>query len=380
MITPMDRHRVFVFGTLKAGFPNFAANRGTRLPGTFRTLEKFPLYLVGDRHVPWMLDVRGQGERVAGEVYEVDSAALAAMDTLERVTEPDGYRRGAILVEGGGSLLETFAYLKPVAQLVPSRVRLGPLAEYLPEHARLYGTRQIAASVRGVIFDLFHTLTPRESEWSTQPATCDMLGVDRRAWDRVLIQTSRWRLVGEERDPFTIFRRLVDQVDPAISDERLREVLERRTQRFRDCFDNIPAANVAMLQRLRKAGLKLALLSNADVMDIASFRGSALAGLFDVEVFSCDAGCAKPEAPIYHACLEGLGLEAGECVFVGDGGSDELAGARAVGLRTIFVSGAIEELWPERIAGRQAVADHHVRNAWDVERIVAPAAVGLTAV
>ena len=377
MITPMDRHRVFVFGTLKEGFPNFGANRGKRLQGTFRTLEKFPLYLVGERHVPWMLDVRGEGERVAGEVYEVDSVALSAMDALERVTEPDGYRRSSILVEGAGTLVEAFAYLKPVAQLVASRVRAGPLAEYLPEHARLYGTRQIHSSVRGVIFDLFHTLTPRESEWSEHPTTCDMLGVDRRAWDRVLIQTSRWRLVGEERDPFTIFRRLVDQVDPAISDEHVRDVLARRTQRFRDCFDNIPAANVAMLQRLRKTGLRLALLSNADVMDIAAYSGSALAGLFDVEVFSCHAGCAKPEAPIYHACLEGLGLEAGECVFVGDGGSDELAGARAVGMRTIFVSGAIEELWPERIPGRQAIADHHVKNAWDVERLVA---TGLVAV
>jgi FMN phosphatase YigB (HAD superfamily) len=48
-------------------------------------------------------------------------------------------------------------------------------------------------------------------------------------------------------------------------------------------------------------------------------------------------------------------------VFVGDGGSDELQGARAVGLRTVFVSGVIEELWPERIEPRRAVADHHVR-------------------
>jgi putative hydrolase of the HAD superfamily len=187
---------------------------------------------------------------------------------------------------------------------------------------------------RGVIFDLYHTLTPRESDWSKRPATCDMLGVDRRDWDRLLIETSRWRLAGEERDPYRILRRLVDQVDASIPDEKVRDVLARRTERFRDCFRNIPAPNVA-------------LLSNADVMDMDAYRGSPLEGCFDVEVFSCEV--------------------AGECIFVGDGGSNELDGAKAVGLRTVFVSGAIKELWPERIAARRATADHHVQWAHEVE-------------
>ncbi|HEX5128983.1 MAG TPA: gamma-glutamylcyclotransferase, partial [Usitatibacter sp.] len=311
--------RVFVFGTLKEGFPNFAVNQGARVPGRYRTRERFPLYLVGDRSVPWMLDARGEGEQVAGELYEVDEATLAAMDRLERVGEPDGYRRVAILVEGEGGSHEAHAYLKPSGQLASALACTGPLAEYTLEHARLYRPRP--SVVRGVIFDLFHTLTARESEWSSHPATCDLLGVDRRAWDRVLIETSRWRLVGEERDPYTIFRRLVDEAGAGLPEARVREVLAIRTERFRDCFDNIPRANVAMLRRLREAGFKLALLSNADVMDIAAYGGSALEGLFDVEIFSCDAGCAKPEPAIYHACLRALGLEAADCIFVGDGGS-----------------------------------------------------------
>lgn len=134
-------HRVFVFGTLKEGFPNFAVNRGTRLPGRFVTRERFPLYLVGERHVPWMFDQRGEGERVSGEVYEVDDATLAAMDRLERVGEADGYRRAAILVEVPGATFDAFAYLKPVGQLVPGDLRAGPLAEYTLEHASLYRKR-----------------------------------------------------------------------------------------------------------------------------------------------------------------------------------------------------------------------------------------------
>jgi len=229
---------------------------------------------------------------------------------------------------------------------------------------------------RGIVFDLYHTLTARESDWSSCPATCDLLGIDRRAWDRVLIETSRWRLAGEERDPSRIFRRLVDQVDASIPDEKLRDVLAQRTGRFRDCFRNIPAENVAMLQRLRGAGIKLALLSNADVMDMEAYRGSLLEGCFDVEVFSCEVGWVKPEPEIYRLCLERLGLEAADCIFVGDGGSNELDGAQAAGLRTVFVSGVIEELWPERIAPRKAIADHHVRWAHEVEDLCSTATVG----
>ncbi len=47
---------VFVFGTLKQGFPNFATNRGCRVSetetGRYRTQQRYPLYLVGPRHSP----------------------------------------------------------------------------------------------------------------------------------------------------------------------------------------------------------------------------------------------------------------------------------------------------------------------------------------
>ena len=133
---------VFVFGTLKEGFPNFEINRGARVHGTFRTRVRWPLYLVGERHSPWMLDTRGVGHQVRGQVFEVTDEVLAAMDRLERIDEPDGYRRVRIEVlpeEGEG--FEAHAYLIPAALLTPELPRIGPLAEYTLEHARLYRKR-----------------------------------------------------------------------------------------------------------------------------------------------------------------------------------------------------------------------------------------------
>jgi len=139
-------HRVFVFGTLKEGFPNFATNKGARLPGTFATKERYPLYLVGERHSPWLIDQAGEGEHVLGQVFEVDAATLEAMDRLERVDQADGYRRVQITVEAalgdGAPPIEAFAYLKQAAHVDMCEVRLGPLHEYKPEHAALYRPRK----------------------------------------------------------------------------------------------------------------------------------------------------------------------------------------------------------------------------------------------
>ncbi len=76
---------VFVYGTLKQGFPNHATNRGRRVAGTATTVDPWPLYLVSERSVPWLIDRKGGGVRVTGELYEVDDDALVAMDRLERI-------------------------------------------------------------------------------------------------------------------------------------------------------------------------------------------------------------------------------------------------------------------------------------------------------
>ena len=224
--------------------------------------------------------------------------------------------------------------------------------------------------VSGVIFDLFHTLTGLESEWSELPVTSAVLGVDRRAWDDVLTANSHWRVVGELRDPFAILRRLADQVDPALPDGLIRKAVEIRIERFRHSLAKIPAANVEALNRLRSTGLRLGLISNADAMEVAPWPNCPLAGVFDVEIFSCDVGMAKPDAAIYRKCLNAMGLPAEECLFVGDGGSNELAGAKAVGLKTVFISGIIKELWPERIPSRLAAADHHIQQLPEILELV----------
>ena len=132
---------VFVFGTLKEGFANFHANLGTQTGGEYVTCSKFPLYLVGDRHSPWMINMEGMGKRVRGQVFKVDEVALEAMDRLERIHEPDGYQRISIQVASERDTITAFAYVKPASALDNAEIKAGPLECYEQHHDGLYRPR-----------------------------------------------------------------------------------------------------------------------------------------------------------------------------------------------------------------------------------------------
>jgi len=136
-------YSVFLFGTLKEGFPNSSTNKGSRVDGEFLTKVRYPLYLVGERYSPWLVLSEGEGFQIRGQVFTIDEATLDDMDRLERIHQADGYRRVQVEVisESTGEEMQVFVYVKPPAQLEGMLVQLGPLAEYELEHALLYQKR-----------------------------------------------------------------------------------------------------------------------------------------------------------------------------------------------------------------------------------------------
>ena len=62
---------------------------------------------------------------------------------------------------------------------------------------------------------------------------------------------------------------------------------------------------------------------------------SPLYPLFDAAMISYEQGLLKPDPEIYRQALQALGTKAEECLYVGDGGSHELDGARSLGMQAI---------------------------------------------
>ena len=123
--------KVFVYGTLKQGFRNAHWNEA-RFIGRYRTRERFPLLVLGAACLPWLSEEPGSGERVIGELYEADAAALARMDELEQLDQPEWYRRGDVELEpeGGGEPVTAFVYFGSPARAARETVQAGPLTEY----------------------------------------------------------------------------------------------------------------------------------------------------------------------------------------------------------------------------------------------------------
>ena len=129
---------LFVYGSLKQGFPNFHVNRGRRVAGDFVTALPHPFYLVRGS-LPCLLPANGSGLPVQGQLFEVGPAELAEMDRLERVGQPGGYVRAEIEVRpaqgAAGGPRRAFVYLQDPALLAQPGEHLGPLSVYTPEHA-----------------------------------------------------------------------------------------------------------------------------------------------------------------------------------------------------------------------------------------------------
>lgn len=139
------KHLIFVYGTLKKGFPNHDRYmQSAEKVGNYRTVENYPLVLTGQRYVPCMINAPGEGEHIEGELYEVDDDCLKRLDALERIKKPDGYRRLKICLKSvekyNAVSLEAHAYL--ISPKFAKDRRSDYLKIYRLEDAKKYNPRK----------------------------------------------------------------------------------------------------------------------------------------------------------------------------------------------------------------------------------------------
>jgi putative hydrolase of the HAD superfamily len=94
---------------------------------------------------------------------------------------------------------------------------------------------------------------------------------------------------------------------------------------------------------LRARGLKIGVLSDCTNEVPILWPASVYASLVDAAVFSSVLGVRKPDQRTYAAVLTELRVRPDDCLYVGDGGSSELSGARKAGLRPILLDVAGED-------------------------------------
>ncbi|MDR3122950.1 MAG: HAD family hydrolase [Treponema sp.] len=229
------------------------------------------------------------------------------------------------------------------------------------------------AQKRAILFDLFFTLIDplkdelfRESEY----AVLDMERSEFEQWNEVDYDL---RASGKIRGPYNVFRHIVR--GRVIDEALLLRAADARLERIRRALCGVEEQKLALLKKLRKLGFRICLVSNADDMDKHHWQDSPLRACFDQTIFSCDAGLLKPDPRIYRLALERLGLEPaaerlGQCIYVGDGGHEELRGAGEAGMTTVLTTEYITQVWPEKIPALRQNADYEVARLEDILPII----------
>lgn len=130
---------------------------------------------------------------------------------------------------------------------------------------------------------------------------------------------------------------------------QLQEALAARDMSIRHAFLNVEAETLEGLRGLRRLGCRLGLISNCGEDEIRSWPESPLAPLFDTAMFSCRAKLKKPDPAIYKLAAANLGMKPAQCLYVGNGGSDEFTGARRAGMIPVLLTRHLEVSMSDRI-------------------------------
>ena len=194
--------------------------------------------------------------------------------------------------------------------------------------------------MRAVIFDLWDTLVewPAEEGRRLIQTLARLAGVSAEDFEQRLHANYRSLQTGPLADAYRAL---------GITGAALAPALEAHHELARRHLHLRPGAADA-LRFLRRRGLKLGLITVCSEDVPARLPHTDLAGLFDAETFSSECGLMKPEPEIYLRTTRALGVEPEDCLFVGDGANDELAGAERVGIRSVlFVPAGTTPRWPE---------------------------------
>ena len=189
-------------------------------------------------------------------------------------------------------------------------------------------------AVKVVIFDLFETLV---SGFDTgHPSTIEVaqtLELPVKEFQREYYQSLRpARYTGQFPDYATVLRYIVDKLGGKSPESTIKTLAERRQSAFTAHLCRIEPEILDMLNKITTLGVRLGLISNTDGSEVLDWQNSPLARFFEVTLFSHAVGIVKPDPHIYQHACKNLDVAPSDCIFIGDGNSDELRGAAQIGM------------------------------------------------
>jgi HAD superfamily hydrolase (TIGR01549 family) len=121
-----------------------------------------------------------------------------------------------------------------------------------------------------------------------------------------------------------------------------------------------------VLTQLKLQGYRIGLISNLWPFPVRRiFTEMGLGAHFEHLVYSYEVGTRKPDRKIFDHAAQLFGVEAGDCVMVGDSMSSDIEGALAAGMHAILIDRS------GNVKGLDAENAHVVRSLTEVRQLLA---------
>lgn len=188
--------------------------------------------------------------------------------------------------------------------------------------------------IKAVIFDMYETLiTLFDSPLYFGTQMAFDAGIVEEKFQEI------WRAEEENRTIGKItLEELLEKIlreNNRFSEGKMNYILNKRISCKEEAFEHLHIEIIPMLRALKEKGILIGLISNCFSEEAMVIKKSILYPYFDATCLSFDEGIQKPNPVIFKRCIEKLGVKADECLYVGDGGSNELEAAETFGMKAV---------------------------------------------
>jgi len=204
-------------------------------------------------------------------------------------------------------------------------------------------------NIEVIFFDLFYTLVVPKYEEDEKNNEYHELCISRENWEEITEDEKLYyeRATGKIKNSSDIIRKILNKYGINKSESDIVKITKKRIKRFERTLSDVENTVIKTLECLSKDSIRMCLVSNADVIDKVGWTRSPIKKYFEDAIFSCDVGVLKPDKRIYEIALRKMKIEPENAVFIGDGGSNELYGAKKLGMHTILSTYFTNGIWSD---------------------------------
>lgn len=188
--------------------------------------------------------------------------------------------------------------------------------------------------IKAVIFDMYETLvTMFNSAYYKGKEISEDMGIPEKTFREIWDPSVDDRTLG-----IRSFEDVITEImnSNGIYDKELFDTIVRKRYTLTaEAFSHKDPDIIPMLKALKDRGIKVGLITNCYFEERDAIKACDLYEFFDAVCMSCETGIKKPDLLAYELCAGRLGVEQNECLFVGDGGSNELDAAKSAGMKPL---------------------------------------------